>query len=151
MIRAAIATLALAAGSLSASPGDGMEFEDSGRDCLALAVYTEARGEPLQGQIAVVEVIRNRMEASEWPAFPCDVVGELHQFHGFRDWPRPSYPWDEDRDAWERALRVVDGVMLEGWESGCADATHFWAGARPSWARGMTIHCHIGRHRFASP
>lgn len=153
MIRAALATAALAAGSVSFNPPptDGLDYEDAGRNCIALAVFTEARGEPLPGQIAVVEVIRARMQADGFPSYPCEVVAQLHQFHGFRDWPRgdaPTYPWDIDREAWETALRVTDGVMLEGWSSGCEDATHFYAGARPQWASSMRLVCRHGGHVF---
>lgn len=153
MIRPLLAFAALSAGSVSFNPPptDGLEFEDAGRQCIALAVFTEARGEPLEGQIAVVEVIKARMESDGFPSFPCDVVQQLQQFHGVRDWPKPSYPWDVDREAWELALRVTDGVMLEGWSSGCkADATHFWRGETPPWAQNMTVHCRIAEHAFAS-
>lgn len=152
MIRSILATAALAAGSVSFNPPptDGLEFEANGRDCIALAVFTEARGEPIEGQIAVVEVIRARMQADGFPSFPCEVVAQLHQFHGVRDWPRPSYPWGTDREAWELALRVTDGVMLQGWSSGCGEPTHFWSGQTPAWARGMTVHCRVGAHSYAS-
>lgn len=152
MIRAALATAALAAGSVSFTqpPTDGLDYEDAGRNCIALAVFTEARGEPIEGQIAVVEVIRARMNAKDWPAFPCDVVAELDQFHGYRDWPRPSYPWDVDREAWETALRVTDGVMIEGWSSGCAeDATFFYRGDPPRTDKPLRVLCEIGAHAFA--
>lgn len=151
MIRAALATAALAAGSVSFNPPptDGLEFEDAGRNCIALAVFTEARGEPIEGQIAVVEVIRARMQAEGFPAYPCEVVAQLHQFHGYRDWPRPSYPWDVDREAWELALRVTDGVMLEGWSSCATDATFFYKGQPPRTNKPLRVLCEIGAHAFA--
>ena len=42
--------------------------------CIAIAVYFEARGEPTAGQLAVAQVVRNRIESSEYPDNACDVV-----------------------------------------------------------------------------
>lgn len=151
MIRAALATAALAAGSVSFNPPpeDGLEFEDAGRQCIALTVFAEARGEPLEGQIAVVEVIKARMSAEGFPSYPCEVVQQLQQFHGVRDWPKPSYPWDIDREAWEKALRVTDGVMLEGWSSCAAGSTYFYRGEPPELNKPLQVTCEIGAHAFA--
>jgi spore germination cell wall hydrolase CwlJ-like protein len=147
MIRQALFAAAMASAGVSIGE-PGMEFENAGRACIALTVFTEARGEPVAGQIAVAEVIRNRIADSRWGSDPCEVVAQLHQFHGYRDWPRPSYPWDVDREAWELALRVTDGVMLEGWSTTCGDATHFWRGPTPPWAKGAET-CALGNHLFA--
>jgi spore germination cell wall hydrolase CwlJ-like protein len=37
------------------------QVSTSERDCLRRAVYYEARGEPIAGQIAVAQVVLNRM------------------------------------------------------------------------------------------
>lgn len=147
MIRQALFALAMASAGISISE-PGMESENAGRNCIALAVFTEARGEPIAGQVAVAEVIRNRMWSDRWGSDPCEVVAQLHQFHGYRDWPRPSYPWEVDRESWERALIVTDGVMLYGWQTECSDATHFWRGETPAWAEGADT-CALGNHLFA--
>jgi spore germination cell wall hydrolase CwlJ-like protein len=42
--------------------------------CVALAIYFEARGEPLAGQIAVAQVIKNRIQDPRYPADACAVV-----------------------------------------------------------------------------
>ena len=42
--------------------------------CVALAVYFEARGEPVAGQLAVANVVMNRVESSRYPNTPCEVV-----------------------------------------------------------------------------
>lgn len=152
MIRPLLAAMALSAGSVSFNPPptDGLDYEDAGRNCIALTVFTEARGEPIEGQIAVVEVIKARMDSEGFPSFPCDVVQQLQQFHGVRDLPKPSYPWDIDRAAWELALRVTDGVMLEGWTSCAAGSTYFYRGEPPELNKPLRVHCEIGLHAFAS-
>lgn len=43
-------------------------------DCMALATYKEARGEPIIGQAAVIKVILNRMKHREFPSTACGVV-----------------------------------------------------------------------------
>ena len=41
--------------------------------CLSLALYHEARGEPLNGQRAVAEVIMNRVESDRFPDTICGI------------------------------------------------------------------------------
>ena len=48
--------------------------------CLALAVYHEARGEPLIGQKAVAEVVMNRVASDRFPDTICGVVMQPKQF-----------------------------------------------------------------------
>jgi len=48
--------------------------------CLSLALYHEARGEPLNGQRAVAEVIMNRVESDRFPDTICGVVMQPNQF-----------------------------------------------------------------------
>ena len=43
-------------------------------NCLALNVYFEARGEPLDGQYAVAEVTMNRVASGRYPSTVCGVV-----------------------------------------------------------------------------
>jgi hypothetical protein len=51
--------------------------------CLALAIYHEARGEPLPGQLAVAVTILNRVRSGAYPDTVCGVVfqnsGRLHR------------------------------------------------------------------------
>jgi spore germination cell wall hydrolase CwlJ-like protein len=44
--------------------------------CLAVAIYWESRGEPFAGQVAVGQVILNRVNDDRWPDNICDVVME---------------------------------------------------------------------------
>src|SRR4029434_5577000 len=44
------------------------------RGCWAAAVYFEARGEPIEGQLAVAEVVLNRAASGEYPSSICEVV-----------------------------------------------------------------------------
>jgi len=50
--------------------------------CIAVAVYFEARGEPSAGQIAVAQVVRNRIEDPRYPDNACDVVKQGYYWNG---------------------------------------------------------------------
>ena len=42
--------------------------------CIAMAIYFEARSEPLEGQVAVANTIMNRVHSPYFPDTPCEVV-----------------------------------------------------------------------------
>ena len=48
--------------------------------CLALNIYHEARGEPIEGQRAVASVTLNRTLDPRWPSTVCGVVYDPQQF-----------------------------------------------------------------------
>lgn len=128
------------------------DLESIGRTCAAFAVWTEARGEPLRGQVAVAEVILARQASPDYPEDLCEIVMEPDQFHGVRDWPRSRRPWELDPDGWDSALYAVDGVFLGELSSGCKPgAIHFFRGETPAWARSLPVHCEIAGHRFVGP
>ena len=47
-------------------------------ECVAQAMYNEARGEGYEGQVAIAWVIRNRLESGKFPGSPCKIVYEQH-------------------------------------------------------------------------
>lgn len=49
-------------------------------NCLAEAIYHEARGEPILGQVAVGMVVLNRTQTREFSGTICDVVYAKNQF-----------------------------------------------------------------------
>ena len=84
--------------------------------CLALAVYYEARSEPLPGQVAVAEVVLNRVEHSAYPSTICEVVqegGTVRNRCQFSYWcdGKPESPLDYR--AW-RLARVVAKLTYNG-------------------------------------
>lgn len=118
--------------------------------CLAEAVYHEARGEPLEGQIAVAEVILNRRDSGLFPRSVCGVVRQ-----GARSGAcQFSFVCDRPGRIGERAAFVLAGkiarVMLDGAPRRLTGgATHFHAGrVRPSWARRFERTAEIGAHVF---
>jgi len=148
------ATFALVlAGTAELLPADaGMAMESNGVTCVALAIWTEARGEPIMGQVAVAEVIKARWESQRWSDDLCTVVMQDDQFHGIRDRATSGPPpWDVDREAWRLALQIADRVLLGMLKTPCAGATHFHAqDNNPGWSRRMEETCVIGDHVFLS-
>lgn len=118
--------------------------------CLKEAIYFEARGESLLGQIAVAEVILNRVDSPLYPGSVCGVVkqrgGGGCQFSyvcdGYADKMR-------EKDAADLAGRIAR-AMLDGATRVLTDgATHFHTrSVRPSWARSFPKTAAIGAHLF---
>ena len=115
--------------------------------CLAQAVYFEARGESLAGQLAVAQVVINRAESGRFAASYCGVVTQPAQFSFVRGGriPAPNF----GSTAWNRA-KAIALIAHEGmWESEAGDALYFHASyVRPSWARARTTRATIERHVF---
>ncbi len=121
--------------------------------CLATAVYFEARGEPIDGQIAVAEVVMNRVEDNRFPDSVCEVVkqnrypGILHrcQFSFYCDGQPETI---NDQKAWETAEYIAEGLLDGALQLGI-EATHYHATTvNPFWADYYTHIGKIGNHIF---
>lgn len=118
--------------------------------CLATAIYHEARGETIRGQFAVAEVILNRADS---PAYPRSICGVVHQ--GGKGGCQFSFTCDGKSDrvgekaAWSRAAKIAR-LMIDGAPRALtAGATHFHTvGVRPGWARRFDRTASIGAHLF---
>ena len=116
-------------------------------NCIAVAVYHEARGESLEGQMAVAKVIMNRAASGQYPASWCGVVKQPAQFSFVRHGRFPSV--DQSSDAWRKALGVTRLAVANAVQSvptGC-----LWYHAdyvAPSWGRNLTRVEKIGAHIF---
>ncbi len=122
---------------------------DAEWDCLRRAIYFEARGEEIDGQFAVAEVILNRVDQ---PGFPKSVCGVVHATGGGAC--AFSYICDgmademHDPVAIDRASRIAR-VMLDGAPRALTEgATYFHARwSRPSWGNVVKTAA-IGGHLF---
>lgn len=123
---------------------------DANWQCLTEAIYFEARGESLRGQIAVAEVILNRVDSPLYPGSVCGVVkqrgGGGCQF---------SYVCDGRKDRMrEKAAADLAGriarAMLDGAPRLLTEgATHFHTRAvRPGWSKRFAHTTTIGAHAF---
>ena len=128
---------------------------------MALNMYHEAKNQSMLGQIAVGQVVMNRVEDKRFPDNVCDVITEavtykgtdkpvLHkcQFSWYCDGQKdePDFDSKEWWDAKEYASIVLSGtIMLDVTEG----ATHYHATyVRPAWAKTKTKTTRIDRHIF---
>jgi hypothetical protein len=125
------------------------------KNCLATAIYFEARGETQLGQKAVAEVILARTRAAGRPKTICGVV-----YQGARNgsgYCQFSFACDgisdkvRDRGAWSRALRIASNTMRTGGRVNAVvgNATYYHANyVNPRWAASMIKVATIGTHVF---
>jgi hypothetical protein len=115
--------------------------------CLAGAVYFEARGEPLAGQLAVAQVIINRSEDRRFPRSYCGVVAQPGQFSFMRGRQMPAIR--TGTAAWDRAVAIAEIAHKGLWESEASNAVFFHARhVRPSWSHTKTRLAQIDTHIF---
>jgi len=128
--------------------------------CIAMAVYWEARGEPIEGQFAVAEVVVNRMHDPRYPADACSVVYEAdyypwapevpvrHQCQfsffcdGKSDEPTDYVPW--------KVAQLIAAAVYEGRAAPViGEATHYHATrVRPDWAATGDVVAKVNDHVF---
>ncbi|HEY5720756.1 MAG TPA: cell wall hydrolase [Allosphingosinicella sp.] len=124
----------------------GIETDDSEHECLAGAVYFESKGEPLQGQLSVAEVILNRTRSGRFPSSICGVVKQRSQFSFVRGGRFP--PIARTSAAWRKAVGVAR-VALRDLADGPAPRALFFHATyvSPGW-RGLTRVATVGNHIF---
>jgi spore germination cell wall hydrolase CwlJ-like protein len=124
--------------------------------CLANAVYFEARDEPVRAQVAVAQVVLNRVFS---PYYPNNVCGVVYQNAGRHLACQFTFACDgkskaiTEPDAWDRARRIatetLDGKL---WMPDVAKSTHYhddWA--HPNWVREMRRMDKLGGLIFYRP
>lgn len=122
-------------------------------DCLAQAVYYEARSESEEGQRAVAQVVVNRVRHPAWPNTVCGVVyqgpmraGGGCQFTFTCDGSlarRPNGP------GWARAQAIAAEVLAGRAYAPVGLSTHYHTNAvAPSWAPRLALTTVIGAHIF---
>jgi spore germination cell wall hydrolase CwlJ-like protein len=124
--------------------------------CLAEAVYFEARGEAVRGQIAVAQVVMNRTFSGFYPTTVCGVVYQNKHRHYACQF---TFACDNvadvvrERDMWERARKIAK-AMLDGqlWLPEVGKSTHYHAyWVHPSWVSEMKKMYKFGVHTFYRP
>lgn len=130
------------AAAVAAQPVDA---DDEQLRCLAGAIYFESKGEPLAGQLAVAQVILNRVDARRFGETVCDVVTQRGQFSFVRGGHIPAIP--EGRAAYRTAVAVAKVAMNDAWDSKAGKALFFHARrVSPGWNK--TEVASIGNHVF---
>lgn len=123
-----------------------------GIECLAVAVFFEARDQPLAGQYAVAEVVMNRVADPRWPNTICGVVFQDRQFSFTHDGKSDRMEKYAANDVIEwRAMNQARTVAKQVYDEGYTEleATHYHAlSVRPSWAKHYEQVGRIGDHVF---
>ena len=120
--------------------------------CLAEALYFEARGEPIKGQLAVGEVVLNRVEDPRYPNSICRVV---NQGTGRRFACQFTYTCDGkletvfERDAHEIALKISKILLTTHDRKLTKGSTHYHSNyVNPKWSKKFERITKYGRHIF---
>lgn len=112
-------------------------------DILAKVIYSESRGEPYKGQVAVGAVVMNRIQSSQFPNNIKDVVFQKDAFTAVSD---GQYWLIPNRTAYLAALDAV-----RGWDPTYNSIYYFNPDTATSawiWTRPQNLK--IGKHIFAS-
>ncbi|WP_300973782.1 cell wall hydrolase [Sphingomonas sp. LHG3406-1] len=118
-------------------------------ECIATAVYHEARGEPLDGQLAVAEVIMNRAASGRYPGSWCEVVKQPWQFSFVN--PRSGRMPGVNRSsaAWAYAEAITRIAVVAAADAIPSDVLWYHADyVAPSWGRRLARVEKIGAHIF---
>lgn len=142
------------------SPAERLALDDKSRakseKCLAEAVYFESRGEAVRGQMAVAQVVMNRVFSGKYPETVCGVVYQNKYRHFACQF---TFACDNNPDVirepemWERAKKISK-AMLDGqiWLPEVGKSTHYHAyWVRPSWVAEMKKLYKTGVHTFYRP
>ena len=120
--------------------------------CLAEALYFEARGEPIKGQLAVGEVILNRVEDTRYPSSICKVI---NQGTGRRFACQFTYTCDgkletvHERKPYEMALKIAKILMTTHDGKLTRGSTHYHSNyVKPKWSKKFERVAKFGRHIF---
>ena len=114
--------------------------------CLVEAIYFEARNQPTIGQIAVAQVILNRVESVRFPDTICRVVNQPRQFSYRYDVPVLRYT---DQIAYRKAMQIAETAYFDMIFDITDGATMYHATRiRPSWdwtklSETVTINDHV--------
>ena len=113
--------------------------------CLAGAIYFEAKGETLAGQLAVGRVIVARARSGRFPASYCGVVYQRSQFSFIQGRGMPAI--NKSGRAWTEAARIARIAHEGSWKSPVEGALFFHAArVSPNWR--LTRLARIDNHIF---
>ncbi len=116
-------------------------------NCIAVAVYHEARGESLEGQLAVAQVIKNRAMSGKYPSDWCGVVKQPWQFSFVRHGQFPSV--DVNSEAWRKAVGITRLAVANAVPSVPKECLWYHANyVAPRWSNNLQRVEQIGAHIF---
>ncbi len=122
---------------------------DEQATCLATAVYFEARGESLDGQLAVARVVMNRAASDRYPPTWCEVMTQPWQFSFVNPHTGRIPAINYQSAAWAKAQGVARLAMANAVPTVPTDVLWYHADyVHPSWGRRLSYVDKIGAHIF---
>jgi|TARA_R100000084_G_scaffold80540_1_gene37084 spore germination cell wall hydrolase CwlJ-like protein len=127
--------------------------------CLALNIYFESRNQPIEGQVAVSQVVLERVKSKKYPNTVCEVVFQGPTYSWSVNYPirdRCQFSWycdglsdkPKDKTAWLNSLEVAEKVYY-GLTDTVKGATHYHSvKVDPWWAKYKVKVKQIGDHIF---
>lgn len=114
-------------------------------ECLAGAIYFEAKSETLEGQLAVGRVIVNRARSGRFPTSYCGVVFQRSQFSFVHGSAMPTI--NRSSQGWKNAAAIAQIAHEGSWTSAAEGALFFHAArVSPSW--NLTRVARVDSHIF---
>lgn len=121
--------------------------------CLAAAMYHEARGESIMGELAVGQVVMTRVKDPRWPNDVCSVVKQGGEHHGrchfsfycdgLSDVPR-------EEEAWKRSKLLASFILDNPIYYDPTDGSNHYHNktVKPYWTASFKQEAIIGHHIF---
>ena len=125
----------------SSSSSSSSSSNSSDINLLSRIIYSESRGEPYAGQVAVGAVVLNRVKSSSFPNSIAGVIYQSGAFDAVSDGQINLTPNSTAKKAAQDALYGWDPSYGAIYYFNPSTATNKWI-----WSRPMTVT--IGKHRF---
>ena len=107
--------------------------------CLATAIYHEANAESVKGQIAVANVIMNRVKSKDFPNSVCGVISQKGQFSWYN---KTKHKYND------KTVAVAEKVLAKRVNDVTNGSLFFHSGKNPYWTKKMKMTKQIGNHKF---
>lgn len=128
-----------------------------GLACIAMAVYFEARSEPIAGQLAVAQVVINRTMSDRFPDTPCEVVTQgavnkagqpIRNRCQFSFWCDGKKEAIHNHEAWRTAEEVASAALAATLDITEGATFYHTPDVSPSWRHGKIKTVQLGHHIF---
>lgn len=133
------------------------EFKQKEKQCIATALYHEARGEGELGMKAVANVIHNRYNHPKYPSTYCGVINQHKQFSYTlekkpigNDLKASLIISDANKKAYDKAEEIADDLVQDNFKGFLPSNALHYATTRVKnyWTRSKHVVMQIGNHKF---
>jgi spore germination cell wall hydrolase CwlJ-like protein len=127
------------------TPVKDTNFNKKDVECLANNIYMESRGESFRGQIAVAQVVVNRLHAKKYGNSICEIIYAKNQF----SWTEDYVSGNKNYKLWKNSLVISRAVLSGELRLPKFNAKYFHnKTVKPQWAKNKQLVATIGNHYF---